>query len=216
PRRRRAEMIVALSSGLVVLAAAAYLMAFPNDPLFGGRQAPLSSGAVLASIAATAMGSVFLLSRRAGSRLSGRLALGMLSALLVAAGVESAGFIRRDLLTHRVGIREIADQVAPLVARRAPGDLSFVAPDPDALAFRLFRRGRTWAGIENPVQATEGSPEFWVTRGTGPIGSAMPPRRLCDWLESATDEVSAQVEARARRRLGLRVFVSRRTSLPPS
>gem|GEM_PF-1013341 len=216
PRRRRAEMIAALSSGLVVLAAAAYLMAFPNDPLFGGRQAPLSSGAVLASIAATAMGSVFLLSRRAGSRLSGRLALGMLSALLVAAGVESAGFIRRDLLTHRVGIREIADQVAPLVARRAPGDLSFVAPDPDALAFRLFRRGRTWAGIENPVQATEGSPEFWVTRGTGPIGSAMPPRRLCDWLESATDEVSAQVEARARRRLGLRVFVSRRTSLPPS
>jgi 4-amino-4-deoxy-L-arabinose transferase-like glycosyltransferase len=216
PGRRRAEIGAAISAGLVVLAAAAYLMAFPNDPLFGGRQAPLSSGAVLASIAATAAGAVFLLSRRAGSRLSGRLALAALSALLVAAGVESAGFIRRDLLTHRVGIREIANQIAPLVARRSPGELSFVAPDPDALAFHLFRRGRTWAGIEGLAQAAEGSPAFWVTRGAGPVGSGMPPRLVHDWLESATDEVTAQVEARAGRRLGLRVFVSRGPSPPPS
>jgi 4-amino-4-deoxy-L-arabinose transferase-like glycosyltransferase len=214
--RRRAEMTAALSSGLFVLAAAAYLMAFPEDPLFGGRQAPLSSGAVLASIAATAAGAVFLLSRQAGPRLSGRLALAVLSALLVAAGVESAGFIRRDLLSHRVGIRETADQVAPLVARRSPGELSFVAPDPDALAFRLFRRGRTWSGVDEPSQAAEGLPAFWVTRATGPIGSGMPPRRVRDWLESAADEVSSQVEARAGRRLGLRVFVSRGASRPPS
>jgi 4-amino-4-deoxy-L-arabinose transferase-like glycosyltransferase len=216
PGRQTVEVTAALSSGLVVLAAAAYLMAFPADPLFGGRQAPFSSGAVLASIAATAAGSVFLLSRRAGARLSGRLALAVLTALLVAAGIESAGFIRRDLLTHRVGIRETANQIAPLVSRKAPGELSFVAPDPDALAFHLFRRGQTWAGVEDPAQAAAGSPVFWVTRATGPIGSAMPPRRVRDWLESATDEVSAQVEARAGRKLGLRVFVSRGASVPPA
>ena len=216
PGRRRAEITAAIAAGLFVLAAAAYLMAFPDNPLFGGRQAPLSSGAVLASIAATAAGAVFLLTRQAGTRLSGRLALAVLSALLVAAGVESAGFIRRDLLTHRVGIREVADQIAPLVAGRSPAELSFVAPDPDALAFRLFRRGRTWAGVQEPAQAVEGSPAFWVTRGTGPIGSGMPPRRVHDWLESASDEVTAQVEARAGRRLGLRVFVSRAAHPPPS
>ncbi len=216
PGQRRAEIVAALSSGLLVLVAAAYLMAFPNDPLFGGRQAPLSSGAVLASIAATAAGAVFLLSRRSGSLLSGRLALAVLSVLLVAAGVESAGFIRRDLLTHRIGIRETADQIAPLVARRRPGDLSFVAPDPDALAFHLFRRGRTWVGIEDPAQASADSPVFWVTQGAGPIGLATPPRRVRDWLESATDEVSPQVEARAGRKLGFRVFVSRGTLPPPS
>ena len=214
--RRRAEVTAAVSSGLVILAAAAYLMAFPNDPLFGGRQAPLSSGAVLASIAATAAGAAFLLSRAAGSRLWGRLGFAALTVLLVAAGLESAGFIRRDLLTHRVGIRETADQIAPLVAHRTPGELSFVAPDPDALAFRLFRRGRTWEGVQDSAQAMEGSPAFWVTRETGPIGTGMPPLRVRDWLESATDDVSSQVEARAKRPLGLRVFVAAGAPLPPS
>ena len=216
PGRRRAEIAAAISSGLFVLAAAAYLMAFPNDPLFGGRQAPLSSGAVLASIAGAALGAVFLLSRRPGSLMSGRLALAVLSALLVAAGIESAGFIRRDLLTHRIGIRETADQISPLVARRRPGDLSFLAPDADALAFHLFRRGRTWEGVGDPAEAGAGSPAFWVMREAGPIGPGLPPRQVREWLETATDEVSAQVEARAGRKLGFRVFVSRGTARPPS
>ena len=211
--RRRIEMAAALVSGVVVLAAAAYLMVLPVNPLFGGRGAPLSSGAVLASIAAAAAAAAVLLSGRIASGLSGRIALGVLTALLVAAGTESAATIRHALLSNRTGVRETASQVAPLVARFAPQVPVFRAPDPAALAFRLFRTGETWEGIQEP-EASDAT-AFWVYRTSG-TGAAAPPRAVREWLESSSEEVTAQVEARAGRKLPLRVFVRRPPPTPPS
>src|SRR5207247_3290882 len=110
-------------------------------------------------------------------RLGGRLGPAFLSILLVAGGLESLASIRRDLLTHRTFSRELADQLAPAVSALAPTDLAFRAPDPDAIAFRLFRTGASWADVadarELADEAGKGRVRFWAfRRGAAPGADA--------------------------------------------
>ena len=73
--------------------------------------------------------------------------------LLVSEGLEAARTIRHDLLVHRTGARALADQVAPALLPLPPRAVTFRAPEPDALAFRLFRTGITWA--DRPTVETD-------------------------------------------------------------
>lgn len=212
PGRRR-ERNVAFASGAAFLAVALFLVALPDDPLFGGRGAWISAGAALGLVAATALGAAFLAAGSGAARLGGRLALLFLAGLLVAAGIGAAWQVRRDLLTHAPGTRPAADQVAPLVAERTPEEASFRAPDPYAFSFRLFRTGRTWSGVTSVEtferDAATSKESFWALRPGAPAGPAAPPMTVVRHLESAYREVTRDVEARAGRKLELRVFVRR-------
>lgn len=208
---RRREALGTAAWGLVVLAAAAWLVSRPEDPLFGGRQAPISSGAALASVAGIAVVAAILVSGRA--RMGGRTVVLLLSGLLVAAGIESAALIRRDLLAHRTFARETGEQLAPVLLPLAPRDLAFRAPDPDAFAFRLFRTGRSFtdAPTAESLEAgrRRGPTVAWVFRPSAPEGPAAPSAAARGWLAANAIEVTRDVAARVGRDPRVRVFVAR-------
>lgn len=210
--RRKAETTWTVVAGLIVLAVAVFFASLPDQPLFGGRRAPLVSGSALFAIAVTAAFGALLAAGVGSRRFGRRLSTGFLAALLVAAGIESAGFIRRELLTHRTFAREIADQIAPLVARLSPRELAFRAPDTPALSFLLFRTGRTWsdAGTLETVakDVREGTVAFWAWRDDAPRGPESPDASARAFLEDRMREVTADVTARAGRPVGVRVFVA--------
>jgi hypothetical protein len=162
------------------------------------------------SICAAALGTA-LFAAGLGRGLSGRLAPAFLLALLTAGGVESARWIRHDLLTHRTGAREVADQLAPAVASLPPRALAFRAPEPDAIAFRLFRTGRSWSGVPSADavarEAAGGSVRFWAYRASAPAGPDAPGADVRAWLDANARDVSPEIDARAGRPTGLRVFV---------
>ncbi len=209
-RGRSRERLAALVSGAIVLVVAALLMAAPDDPLFGGRSHPVGAGSALAAIAASAVGAAILASGLPG-RFGGRIATALLAALLAAAGIESMHWIRRDLLTHRTGAREVAEQIAPALAPLSPQELSFRSAEPDALAFRLFRTGRSFSGVPSAEvlsrEAEETRIRCWAYRDGAAPGAAAPPLDARAWLASSARDVTAEVDARAGRATGLRVFV---------
>jgi len=223
---RRRDALVALLSGVVVMAAALGLVSQRSsadaldDSLFGGRRGPVSVSLSLAATAAAAAAAAVLASGRAGERLgSRRLAAAFVAALLLACGLKSARTIRLDLLTHRTGAREVADQMAPDVAALAPSALAFRAPEPDALAFRLYRSGRSWKGVPTAealaAEARAGSVRFWAIRSGVPAGPSAPPDDVRSWLEKSAREVTGEVDARAGRVTGLRVFLPPAAAAPP-
>lgn len=216
PALRRREVTFALVSGLVVLAAAAVLVSQPDDPLFGGRQAPLSTGAALGSIGAVAVLAALLASGRL--RAGGRPPVVFLTVLLVAAGVESAAFIRRELLSHRTYAREMAQQLAPLLLPRRPVDLAFRASDPDPIAFRLFRTGRSWSDVPTAAafeaETRRGSTAAWSFRRPAPgtpasaSSAATPPEEVRAYLAAHALDVTHDVAARAGRDPGSLVYAA--------
>lgn len=210
--RRKAETTWTVVAGLVVLAAAGFFASLPDQPLFGGRRAPLVSGSALSGIAATAAFGALLAAGVGARRFGRRLSTGFIAALLVAAGIESAGFIRRELLTHRTFAREIADQISPAVAKRTPRELAFRSPETPALSFLLFRTGRAWNGDGTAATVAadlrEGTVAFWAFRDGMPQGPEAPDAAARALLESRTREVTADVTARAGRPVGVRVFVA--------
>lgn len=170
----------------------------------------LSSIPVMPALAAfTGLGGTWLMlaASRRTSPLARRLVRGVLVVLLAWGGIEAARQIRHDLLTHRTGARELADQIAPTLAPVAPGIPSFRATEPEGLEFRLFRTGLSWEGmtsaaaIEDEVRA--GRVRCWAYRPDGDV----PPAEVRSWLKANTREMTADVNARAGRVTGLRVFV---------
>ena len=138
-----------------------------------------------------------------------RLAAGAMGALLVVGGVEAARRIRHDLLTHRTGARELAEQIAPLVAALPPRAVAFRVPESDAVAFRLFRTGLEWSGGETPAtleKEAQGTLRCWAWRD-GDAPASAPSSAAKEWLLAHARDVTADVNARAGRTTGLSVFV---------
>jgi 4-amino-4-deoxy-L-arabinose transferase-like glycosyltransferase len=221
-RRMRREAAAAIVSGALVLVAAVFLMAAPTDPLFGGKDSPMGATAALAAIAVAAAGSAliaarvgskFILARVSSARFLGRAATLFLTALLTGGGIEAARQIRHDLLTHRTGARETAQQIAPDVAPLSPAALAFRSPEPEALEFILFRTGRSWNGVPTgealAEEAQRQNVRCWSFRAPAPPGPWAPPADVREWLVRNAREITADVDARAGRTTGLRVFVPR-------
>jgi 4-amino-4-deoxy-L-arabinose transferase-like glycosyltransferase len=171
--------------------------------------------ATLTGLGATAV----IVSARARASLgTQRAAAGAMGALLVLGGLEAARRIRHDLLTHRTGARELAQQIAPAVAPLSPRAVAFRAPEPDAIAFHLFRTGLEWSGSETPAvleNDAQGTLRCWAWReGTG--GGAAPSAAAKDWLAAHARDVTADVNARAGRTTGLSVFVPAVASPAPA
>ena len=157
----------------------------------------------------TGLGGTWLMlaARRRTSPVAGQLARGVLVALLAWGGIEAARQIRHDLLTHRTGARELADQIAPALAPLPPAIPSFRATEPEGLEFRLFRTGLSWEGMTSAAEIEDelraGRVRCWAYRPDGDV----PPLEVRSWLAAHTREVTADVNARAGRVTGLRVFV---------
>lgn len=212
-RRARFETVTTIASGVVVLAIAAMLVASPSEPLFdGGRAAPFTTAGAFAAIILCTAGAAWLASgdaeRRAG--------FVFLSVLLVSEGLGAARAIRHDLLAHRTGARALADQVAPALLPLPPRAVTFRAPETEALAFRLFRTGIDWSDRPTVERIAEearlGTTVVWAYREASGAAAAAPEPIVRAWLIVNTREVTAEVDARAGRKTGLRVFVAR----PPS
>jgi 4-amino-4-deoxy-L-arabinose transferase-like glycosyltransferase len=213
PVRRAREIRATLLAGLFVLAGAALLAASPVEPLFGGKERPVDVTAALAAIVGVGLASALLL-RGLGARiLGGRMAFIFLSGLLVAAGVESVRAIRLALLGHRTGARETAAQISPLVAAAPPGDVSYRGTELEALEFLLFRTGASWEGMTSPesflAEARTGKVRAWIYQEGAAPGPLAPPPAVRETMAAELRDVTRQVDARAGRTTGLRVFVPR-------
>jgi 4-amino-4-deoxy-L-arabinose transferase-like glycosyltransferase len=216
-RRARLEMVATIVSGSIVLLLAAVLVVTGREPLFnGGRSAPLTAAGAFAAIVLCTAGAAWLASRDAERRFGRRVGLAFLSALLVSEGLEAARVIRHDLLAHRTGAKALAEQVAPALLPLPARAVTFRAPEPEALAFRLFRTGITWSDRPDvqrvATEARLGSTVVWAWREGSPDPAAAPAPLVRAWLIVNAREVTAEVDARAGRKTGLRVFVAR----PPS
>jgi 4-amino-4-deoxy-L-arabinose transferase-like glycosyltransferase len=210
--RRKREVTAVLVAGVLVVGTALVLMSAPDDPLFGGRRAPISSGAAVISIVAAAAFSALFAAGLLRRAFGGRLGPAFLSVLLLAGGIESLAWIRRDLLTHRTFARELAEQLAPAVGPVAPTALAFRAPDPDAVSFRLFRTGASWSGVTDAARFAADAKRgvrAWAFRKDAPPGVEAPPADVVRWLEENAREVTSELDARAGRPTSLRVFVPR-------
>jgi hypothetical protein len=106
----------------------------------------------------------------------------------------------------------MADQVAPALLPLPPRAVTFRAPETDALAFRLFRTGITWADRPSVERIAEearlGTTVVWAYREKSTDAAAAPAPLIRAWLIVHTREVTAEVDARAGRPTGLRVFVA--------
>lgn len=207
--RKRFETTSALVSGILVAGAAVILMSAPDDPLFGGLRP--TAAAALVSIGVATAGAALLAAGLGRARLGGRLAPAFLVALLSASGLASLRMIRHELLAHRTGAGELADQIEPAVAGLAPQDVAFRSPEPEALAFRLFRTGRSWRGLPSAAAMEKEPPTVrcWAFREDEPGGSASPPADIRAWLAANARDVTKEVDARFGGRTGLRVYVPR-------
>ena len=215
--RARFEMAATIASGTFVLLLAALLVATSSGPFFnGGAAAPLTAAGAFVAIVLCTAGAAWLASGDASRRFGRRVGLVFLSVLLVSEGLEAARTIRHDLLVHRTGARALADQVAPALLPLPPRAVTFRAPEPDALAFRLFRTGITWADRPTVERIAEearlGTTVVWAYREESIDAAAAPAPLVRAWLIVHTREVTAEVDARAGRPTGLRVFVAN----PPS
>jgi 4-amino-4-deoxy-L-arabinose transferase-like glycosyltransferase len=213
PARRRREAAAAAAAGLVVLVASGLFVASPVDPLFGGRARPIDVTAALAAIAGVAALASLLALGAFRHVLRGRLAIVFLSGLLVAGGIESARAIRFALLTHQTGAREVAEQIAPLVASTPPERVSLRAVEREALEFVLFRTCGSWEMLTTSealsAEKSAGFVKSWIYAEGAPTGSLAPPPAVREALAATLQDVTAEVDARAGRTTGLRVFVRR-------
>jgi 4-amino-4-deoxy-L-arabinose transferase-like glycosyltransferase len=216
-RRARFEMATTIVSGSLVLLLAAVLMATAKEPLFsGGRAAPFTAAGAFTAIVLSTAGAAWLASGDAARRFGRRVGLAFLSVLLVSEGLEAARAIRHDVLRHRTGARALADQVAPALYPLPPRAVTFRAPETEALGFRLFRTGITWADLPTVERIAEearlGATVVWAYREGSDDAAAAPSPAVRAWLAANAREVTPEVDARAGRSTGLRVFVAR----PPS
>lgn len=213
PARRRREAAAAAAAGVIVLGASALFVASPVDPLFGGRARPYDVTAALLAIAGVVLLETLLAAGFLRRLLHGRFALVFLSGLLVAGGVESARAIRFALLTHRTGAREAAEEVAPLVAPAPPQQVSLRAVEREALEFLLFRTCGSWAALTVPealaAEEAAGAVKGWIYAAGAPPGPLAPPAEVREALAATLRDVTVEVNARAGRTTGLRVFVRR-------
>ena len=172
--------------------------------------------ATLTGLGATAV----VVSARARTSLgTQRIAAGAMGALLVVGGIEAARRIRHDLLTHRTGARELAAQIAPSVAPLGPRAIAFRAPEPEAVAFHLFRSGLGWEGggtaASVEAEALAGTVRCWAWRdGAEPPDAPSADARA--WLAAHARAMTGDVDARAGRPTGLRVFVPEASPAPAS
>ena len=120
-----------------------------------------------------------------------------------------------DLVGQRPRPRPVSEEIVP----DRPGRLQPLRDEedreedePDALAFRLFRTGITWADRPTVERIAEearlGTTVVWAYRETSTDVAAAPAPLIRAWLIVHTREVTSEVDARAGRSTGLRVFVA--------
>jgi 4-amino-4-deoxy-L-arabinose transferase-like glycosyltransferase len=141
--------------------------------------------------------------------------LAALALVLLAIGGGLAREARRlPLRYHDPGLRRVAQAVAPRLADVPPGRVSVLSVDAPAVSYYLFRTARHWFLEEGDtperrlarVASDDSLRVFVIDRDAGLYGGAPDPALLA-WLESATREITGEIEAGAGRRLGVRVFV---------
>lgn len=211
--RQRREAIAAAVGGLVVLGASALFVASPVEPLFGGRERPIDVTVALSAIAGVSALSAFLAWGGGRRLIGGRFPLLFISGLLVAGGIESVRAIRFALLAHRTGARQVIEEIAPLVAAAPPRVVSFRSVEREALEFGLFRTGGSWEPMTTPealaAERAKGTVRSWIYAAAAPPGPLAPPADVKQVLADSFRDVTAEVNARAGRTTGLRVFVAR-------
>jgi 4-amino-4-deoxy-L-arabinose transferase-like glycosyltransferase len=212
-RRAWVETGATVLSGAIVLVLAVLFVVAAQEPLFnGGGATKFTAAGAFAAIVLCTAGAAWLASGDAPRRFGRRVGLAFLSVLLVSEGLEAARTIRHDLLAHRTGARALADQIAPALLPLPARAVTFRAPEPEALAFRLFRTGITWADRPTVERIAEearlGTTVVWAYREGATESAASPAPLVRAWLIVNTHEVTAEVDARAGRKTGLRVFVA--------
>ena len=121
---------------------------------------------------------------------------------------------RLPLHYHDPGLRGSRRRVAPRLADVPPGRVSVLSADAPALSYYPFRTARHWfleegdTPEQRPARVADDDSlrVFVIDRDAGLYGGAPDPA-LRAWLESATHEITGEIEAGAGRRLGVRVFV---------
>jgi 4-amino-4-deoxy-L-arabinose transferase-like glycosyltransferase len=117
---------------------------------------------------------------------------------------------------HAPGYRGVAAAIAPRLAGEPAARVCFVAPEAPAFEYYLFRSGTYWSSPSEPwnaerrrrLQADTSLKVFVVDREQRYYGGTSD-SAMTRWLESSTNEITAEAGARAGRPLALRVFVRR-------
>jgi hypothetical protein len=160
-----------------------------------------------------------LVSRR-GVRVLGRRPAALVLLIAISGGLAREAR-RLPLRYHDPGLRVVARAVAPWLADLPPGRVSVLSVDAPAMSYYLFRTARHWFLEEGDTPARrlvriasdDSLRVFVIDRDAGLYGGAPDPALLA-WLESATREITGEIEAGAGRRLGVRVFVRERGTRP--
>ena len=134
--------------------------------------------------------------------------------LLAIAGGLAREARRLPLRYHDPGLQVVARAVAPRLAELPPGTVSVLSVDAPALSYYLFRTARHWFLEEGDTPArrlvrvagNDSVRVFVIDRDGGLYGGAPDPGFLA-WLRADTREITGEIESRAGRRLGVRVFV---------
>lgn len=210
-RRVGFETSVAILSSLLVVAVALVLMQSADDPLFGAHRSFARDTAPLLAILACGGAAAFFVARRGPLRLARRAAFVFLAVLLVVEASIASRWVERQIVLQRTGLVAVAQHVAPDLASLAPQTTAFRSPQPETLAFHLFRSGESWAGVtaveQVAAEAAAGDVRCWVFRPASPVGPSAPPEAVQEWLAAHAHEVTGEVDARAGRKTGLRVFL---------
>lgn len=193
--------ILTLTLALAGLPAVARALGAEPPPLAAWAAAWLATGASLLLAGA----------RPAWSR---ALALGM-CALAIGGGLARQSR-RLPVRYHDPGYRAVAASLAPRLAPVRPARPAFVAPEAPAFAYLLFRAGRYWG---TPLEPWSRERHEAVVRDTALQAFVVDPTRTAyggwpdsatlAWLESDTREITQEIEAQARRKISVRVFVRR-------
>jgi 4-amino-4-deoxy-L-arabinose transferase-like glycosyltransferase len=115
---------------------------------------------------------------------------------------------------HDPGYRVVAESLAPHLAAMPPDRPSFVAPEAPAFAFHLFRTGHYWATPGHPwtgqrwaAMVADTALRAFVVDPDRTAYGGWPDSATVAWLEDGTREITHEIEARAGRRIAVRVFV---------
>ncbi len=201
------RVIAALFTGL--LAVPVVFWHVTGAPLF---PSPVFDGVVMAYL--VGMGILLVLRER-----SSRLARGL---ILTGAALATLGgtalTVHRECLSHRTGYREAARILRPALAKIAPQNPSFLAPEVPSFQYYLFRTGKYWSSPYEPHKPSDllamvQNPAFraFVTTSRDDLYGGKTPAEAVEWLAKNTREVTAEVQRAAGRPVPIRVFVKEGT-----
>lgn len=132
----------------------------------------------------------------------------------LAAGVGGVRIAQRlPQRYHEPGYAAVAAYLGPRLAYASPRDTVLIAPEAPAFQALLFRTVdywdtpyRAWTPERAAALRAGDGPRWWVIDPARQLYGGAPDEATIDWLERATREVTAEIEAAAGRSLSVRVF----------